>query len=448
VHTQISVFQLLSLSAFPLFSVSVFQYFSISAFPLLMTSLLVLGAGPLQLPAILTAKRLGLRVVALDGDAHAPGLALADVAHVVNILDADACLAVARSERPDGVLHLCSEVAMPAVGAINDDLGLHGPGRRVVAQATNKERMRRAFEAAGAPSPISYGAQTVAQALAAAAKLTGPLIIKPSRNSGSRGVTRLDPSTNEDALLRAFRLAVQESRDHSAVIEQFIEGPEFSVEILVWEGQARVLAITDKQTTGAPAYVETGHCQPSRFTVAEQEAVQAAALAGVKALGIDWSAAHAEVRLSENGPFLIEIGARLGGDFITTELVPRSTGIDMVEGAIQLALGQRPALPRLHPPRGAAIRYLTPAPGTVREIRGLETAKRIPGVQIVEVSVAPGEVVPPITSSLARVGHVICEGATADAAVDAAERARDTIQIITDAPAAPNAQGQRSPSAR
>jgi biotin carboxylase len=127
----------------------------------------------------------------------------------------------------------------------------------------------------------------------------------------------------------------------------------------------------------------------------------------------------------------MEIGARLGGDFITTELVPRSTGIDMVAGAVRLALGEEPDLKPRHPPRGAAIRYLTPRPGRITAISGLEAARRSPEVRIVDVYVSAGETVPEITSSLSRSGHVIAEGATAEAAIRSAEAARDTVRIET-----------------
>jgi biotin carboxylase len=397
-----------------------------------MKTLLVLAAGSLQLPAIITAKRLGLRVVALDGCPDAPGLAQANVGKVVNLLDPDACLAVAKAEQVDGAIHICSEVAMASLGRINQEMGLHGIDVATAARATNKALMRRAFEQGQAPSPPSIAIKTLTEALSAVEQLGFPVIFKPSRNSGSRGITRVGPDgARRETLVEAFAYALRESRDASVVVEKFVEGPEFSVEILVWNGQSHVLAITDKMTTGEPSFVEIGHSQPSLFTKTDQQQIVEAALRGVRALGIDWSAAHAEVRLSPNGPFLMEIGARLGGDFITTELVPRSRGIDMVAGAIRLALGEVPDLTPKHEARGACIRYLTPQPGKVDQIDGVARAKSLPGIKIVEVAVGLGELVPEMNSSLARVGHVIAEGTSAEAAIEAAENARDTISIAT-----------------
>ena len=407
-----------------------------------MKTLFVLAAGPLQVPAIKTAKRMGLRVVAADGNPSAAGLALADAAYVFDIVDPDACLDVARKENIDAVVHICCEVSMVAMGRINEELGLHGIDSATAVRATNKEAMRRAFEAAGAPSPKSIGAATVEEALAAAEEIGLPLIVKPSRNSGSRGVTRLSDESGREDLLAAFAYAVDQSRDASAVIEEYVTGPEFSVEILTWAGRPRVLTVTDKVTTGSPHFVETGHAEPSQQPADVRRAIEQAAVDGVRALGIDWASCHAEVKLSPTGPVLLEIGARLGGDFIATELVPRSTGIDMVEGAINVALGREPDMTPRHEPRGSAIRYFTPPAGQVVSIAGLDEARRAPGVKILTLDVRAGDTVPPITSSLTRVGYVITEGADTQQAIDHAEAARDLVAIRTggDGPS-----GRRSP---
>ncbi len=394
-------------------------------------TLLVLGAGSLQIPAILTGKRLGLRVVALDGDPGAPGLSFADTGHVVDITNAQNCLALARKEQVDGVIHICSEVSMTALGLINREMGLHGPDPDMVICATNKERMRRSFEEGGAPGPMSIAAVSDAEAMAAVAAIGGPTIVKPSRNSGSRGVTFLPEGAQPDVVLSAFRYALAESRDRSTVIERYIEGPEYSVEALVWNDRIEIVAITDKMTSGIPHFVETGHSQPAQIGEAESFAIRQAAAHGIRALGLNWCASHAELKLAPDGPYLIEISARLGGDFITTELVPRSTGIDMVAAAIRLCLGEEPDLDAQHSPQGVAIRYLTPSPGLVVSVDGVDEARYLDGVKIVEVYVAPGQEIGKLNSSLARAGHVVAEGRTAREAVKNAERAGECIHIGT-----------------
>lgn len=395
-----------------------------------MKTLMVLAAGPLQIPAILTARRLGVRVVAVDADGEAPGLKLADIGRVANIADYDACLAIAREEHADGVIQICTEVSIPVIGRLNAEMGWSGLRPEVALDATNKQRMRSAFSAGGAPSPQSFGVTTREEALSAAGLLHGPCIFKPARSSGSRGVTKLDAAVRPDAIIAAFDRALGYSADRGVVVEEFIDGPEFSVEILTWGGDPRVLAVTDKVTTGAPNFVETGHSQPTALSASDRAAVVAAAVAGVKALGLDWCAAHAEIKLGALGPRIMEIGARLGGDFITTELVPRSTGIDMVAGAIRLALGDVPDLTPQHSPKGAAIRYVIPRPGRVAAVKGLEEARRMPGVRIAEIYVSPGDEVPPVTSSGCRSGHVIAEGAGAADAIRNAEAGCAALRVV------------------
>jgi len=392
-------------------------------------AILILAAGPLQLPAIRVAKAMNLRVVALDHDPNAPGLALADTAHVVDITDPDACLKIARQEQIDGVLHICSEVAMPALGLINESLMLHGPDQAAVQRATNKASMRKAFEIYGAPSPVAFNVSNVSDAFAAMKKLKGTVIVKPARNSGSRGITHLPPDASEACMHEAFRKAMHQSRDPTVLVEEFIDGPEFSIEMLIYPDHDKILVITDKNTTGKPHYVELGHTQPTSLDQSDIQLLTAAASDGVRALNLEWCAAHVEIKLGTKGPYLIEIGARLGGDFITTELVPRSTGVDMVAAAIQLVLGEEPVLTSQYSRRGAAIRYLAPPPGVVQCIEGSERARAMPGVEIVEVYVKPGDRIGALDSSLARAGHVIAEGVDAEEAARRAEEARDVLTI-------------------
>jgi biotin carboxylase len=392
---------------------------------------LVLAASRLQIPAILAARRMGLRVVAADGNPKAPGLARADQSYVVNICDPAACLEVARREKVSGVVHICSEVSMLGMARINEELGLKGVDAATAVRATNKEQMRRAFEAAGAPSPRSIGVRTPEEALAAAETIGRPLIVKPSRNSGKRGVTAFNGTFSRPDLLEAFRVAMEFSRDPSVVIEELVEGPEFSVEILAWNGTPHVIAVTDRTSTGSPHWVETGHSVPSQRTPREVQALREAAVAGARALGIDWAAAHAELKLTPRGPVIIEIGARLGGGRITTDLVPLATGVDMVEGAIRLALGDEPDLTPRHAPQGAAVRFVWPQPGKVQAIRGLEAARGMPGVQDVNLTVASGDTVREIINCSRRVGEVVAVGATAAEAIARAEAARDSIHVVT-----------------
>ena len=393
--------------------------------------LLVSAAGILQVPVIKKAKEMGIYVIAADGDPNAVGLKYADKAIVVNITSEEDVLKVAREEQIDGVIHPCSEVSMNVMGRLNDELGLSGITREQAIRATNKHLMREAFEKGNAPSPKSIltdSAEDAWEHLQNDFSTDG--ILKPSRNSGSRGIAKVVRDMNKADFINAYNIALNESRDKSVLIEQFIEGPEFSIEIIVWNGKVNVLTVTDKKTTGAPHFVELGHNQPSCFSAADVETLKSAAVAGVKALGVNNCACHAEAKLMDGKAYLMEIGARLGGDFISTELTHLSTGIDMVVAAINVALGIEPDLNPKEEPKGVCIRYFCPTPGKLVSISNTEILAD-PRVYLWEIYHKEGDEIPEVTSSLCRSGHVIVTEKTPQKAIELADEIVNKVEFKT-----------------
>jgi biotin carboxylase len=392
-----------------------------------MTTLLIIGAGRLQMPAYIVGRRLGLHLVGVDRNSQAPGLAMADASYPIDTRDVEGIMTVARRHAVDGVVTLCTDQPVRVVSAVAAQLGLRAISPEAAALATNKAAMRDAFARAGAPSPKHRRVRNKAALSEAIADLGLPVIVKPPAASGSRGICTIRVKEEaRAALAHALRYA-----DGEVVVEEFVEGPEVSIETLSFGGQHYVVAITDKRTTGEPHWVELGHVEPSRLTEALQRDVAEAAVAGLRALGIDDAAGHVEVKASSNGPKLIEIGARLGGDFIGAELALRSTGVDMVEALIYIALGQRPNVTRTRS-AAAAIQYLAAVPGRVTHVEGLEEARKMEGVVRLEVDVRLGDNVGAVHSSLDRPGFVICEGATPGEAEARAHRAALGIRIGTE----------------
>lgn len=393
--------------------------------------LLVLAAGILQVPVIKKAKDMGIYVIAADGDPNAVGLKYADKAIVVNITSEEDVLKVAREEKIDGVIHPCSEVSMNVMGRLNDELGLSGITREQAIRATNKHLMREAFESGNAPSPKSILTENAEDAwMHLQNDFSTDGILKPSRNSGSRGIAKVVRDMNKADFINAYNIALNESRDKSVLLEQFIEGPEFSIEIIVWNGKVNVLTVTDKKTTGAPHFVELGHNQPSCYSAEEVEILKAAAVAGVKALGVNNCACHAEAKLMDGKAYMMEIGARLGGDFISTELTHLSTGIDMVAAAINVALGIEPDLNPKEEPKGVCIRYFCPKPGKLVSVGNTEILKD-PRVYLWEIYHEAGDVIPEVTSSLCRSGHVIVTESSPQKAIALADRMVNEVKFET-----------------
>lgn len=394
--------------------------------------LLVLAAGILQVPVIKKAKEMGIYVIAADGDPNAVGLKYADKAIVVNITSEEDVLKVACKEHIDGVIHPCSEVSMNVMGRLNDELGLSGISREQAIRATNKHLMREAFEKGNAPSPKSMLTENAEDAwIHLQNDFSSDGILKPSRNSGSRGIAKVSRGMDKNDFIKAYDIALNESRDKSVLIEQFIEGPEFSIEIIVWNGIVNVLTVTDKKTTGAPHFVELGHNQPSCFSAEDVETLKMAAIAGVKALGVSNCACHAEAKLMDGKAYLMEIGARLGGDFISTELTHLSTGIDLVAAAINVALGIEPDLNPKEDPKGVCIRYFCPKPGKLLSISNTEILNN-PHVYLWEIYRKVGDIIPEVTSSLCRSGHVIVTEDTPQKAIVLAENLIHNVKMETE----------------
>lgn len=396
-----------------------------------MRKLLVLAAGILQVPIIKKAKEMGYYVIAADGDSNAIGLQYADKPVVVNITSEDDVLRIASEERIDGVIHPCSEVSMNVMGRLNDELGLSGISREAAYRATNKHLMRGAFEKYGAPSPKSFCFNNVDEAwICFCEELPKNGILKPSRNSGSRGIAKIEKGISKDLFTELFERSKAESRDTTVMLEQFIEGPEFSVEIIVWNGEINVLTVTDKKTTEAPYFVELGHNQPSVFPIDIVSEIESAAVAGVKALEVNNCACHAEIKVQEGKAYIMEIGARLGGDFISTELTHLSTGIDMVAAAINCALGIKPSLVPVEAKQAVCIRYFCPKPGKLVNISNLELLNS-PHVYQWEIYHKEGDIIPEVTSSLCRSGHLIVTEKTPQMAIGLAEELINNVCIET-----------------
>lgn len=398
-----------------------------------MKKLMVLAAGLLQIPVIKKAREMGYYVIAVDDNPKAPGMALADKAIVPGgLVSEEKVLAIAKAEQIDGVIHPCSEVAMNVMGRINDELHLSGISKKIAIRATNKHLMREAFELYGAPSPFSRCFNDVELAWGCfCTDFKGDAILKPSRNSGSRGIAKIPYNIKGKDFRDLFERAKSESRDDSVMLEQFIDGPEFSVEVIVWQGEPHVLAVTDKKTTEAPYFVELGHNQPSTFPLDTQLKLMNGAVTGCKALGLTNCAAHCELKVQNGEAYLVEIGARMGGDFISTELTHLSTGIDMVAATINVVLGIEPNLQPIEPRRAACIRYFTPKPGRLKEITGVDILKD-PHVYDADIYHEVGDEIPEVKSSLDRSGHVIVTDNNVVSAIKRAEEIVKSVEFVTE----------------
>ena len=389
-------------------------------------SILIVAAGPLQMPLIQAAKRQDLRIVAVDADPAAPGLQVADAAHVIALDDLDAILEVAERARVAAVSSLCTDFAVRAVAHVAGRLHLPGITCEAAGNATDKRRMRRRFAQAGAPSIPFREVDEVDSAIAAARDLGYPVALKTPRSAGSRGIFRVDC---DEQMRERFPAARRYETAGALLVESWMEGPEVSVEGCCFEGQVHIVQITDKLVYGGAFPVESGHTQGSRFPAAVQRSVRDCAVSGIRALQLDNCGFHAEIKVCADVPRIVEIAARLGGDRIATHLTPLSTGVDLVGAILDISLGRSPDVqPKWT--RGSAIRYFNAGRcGVITAIRGLEDIPKMPGFELMVVGadggkpLQPGFRVPAVQSSLDRYGYSIFSGSGAAEAADRADRA-------------------------
>lgn len=390
-----------------------------------MKKLLIIGASILQLPAIKLAKELGYYVGVIDYDPNAVGIPYADEYFNVSTIDVEGVTATAKEFAPDGIMTLATDMPMRSIARACEELGLPGISFETAIRSTDKGEMIKAFEINNVEHPWYFILSSPDDMDSIVDKISYPCISKPTDNSGSRGVMLIH---NENELRDAVEYSSKNGRGGSVIVEEYLKGPEVSVEIIAIEGEPYVLNVTDKLTTGAPHFVEMGHNQPSMLGESNIEKIKDLACRAVEAVGIKDGPAHVEIMLTVNGPRMVELGARMGGDCITTHLVPLSTGINMIEATIRISCGEKPDIERKFN-KGSAIRYFNPPAGVIKSISGVEEAFAIDGVKEISFVKKAGDTVGTIGSSTDRVGFVIAQADTPEEAIRVCEMACKTVKI-------------------
>lgn len=378
-----------------------------------MKKMFVVGASILQLPAILKAKEYGCEVAVADYNPNAVGIPYADKYYDVSTIDEEGVCAAAKDFGADGIMTLATDMPMRAVAHTCKKLGLVGISYDTAIKATDKAEMIRAFEKCGVAHPHYFVLKKGEKLEKLPENLEYPVISKPVDNAGSHGVQII---RTEKELIDAITYSSENGRSGDIIIEEYMVGPEVSVETLSVDGKCHVIQITDKLTTGAPNFVEMGHSQPTVLPPETVEQIKELAIAANRAVGITDGPSHTEIIVTKQGPKIVELGARLGGDCIATHLVPLSTGVDMVTACLQIALGQIPDItPKFS--KGSAIRYFEQHAGTVESISGVESAELMKGIKQISVIHGPGSTVTEIKDSNSRLGFVIAQDDSPESAV-------------------------------
>ncbi|MET7451363.1 ATP-grasp domain-containing protein [Streptomyces sp. NPDC005574] len=358
---------------------------------------------------VTAAEKLGLAlVVVADPEAPLPENAPEPILRSPWISDLDQLIEQLRAlELPAPVSCFgFGELGSAASAVINERLGWPGNPREALAAFKDKARLR-AEVGDRAGTPVAHITCTTVEELRAAVERIGhPCVVKPVDGTGSSGVRYLADRAETERHLAALTF------DTPQLVEEFLVGAEYSVEAVSTAEGHRILAITEKTTTGAPHFVETGHTLPVRLDAGDESAIHDLVTGMLDAVGYRYGPSHTEVMLTEGGPRLIESHGRPGGDRIS-DLLLLALGEDVFAQTMSAVLGlpaPEPATVR----RVAGIRYVTfdrtvPMPGTSTEL-----VASLPGVAETAITVEPGHRPPPVRQSGDRHGFVVATGSTRD----------------------------------
>jgi biotin carboxylase len=398
---------------------------------------LFVGAGRHQRRAIQRAQELGLRVVGVDRNPEAAGLAAADAGHVVDFADVDAVTNVARTEGVDGVLTVSADRAVPVVAAVADRLGLPGIGMQVAHNMTNKIAMRRLFAEQGVPQPQFAAVRDIRGGRAALSTVGIPAVLKPADSGGQRGVFRIESFEDLEAHLHS---ALGESATGEAIVESFHDGLELNGLAIARDGEVDVLTLSDRlRPPGIGFGVGWTHVYPTTLFADALERAEEAVVAALHSVGFREGIAFPQLIVDDDGsPHIVEVAARVPGGQMA-DLARHAVGVDLVEVALYFALGlETPdTLVKQRFSQPLAIKFLTAEPGplptgVVQSVGTLDKVLAFPGVVQADVFIQPGETIRPVRLDGDRRGYVIAVAETSLEALERAEAAARLIDVVVD----------------
>jgi argininosuccinate lyase len=338
-----------------------------------------------------------------------------------------------QSDPFDGVLTSC-DYYLESVAEVASRLVLPTTTPGGVRVARTKHLARAALTEAGLPNPMFAVATSWDEARVAAERIGYPLVLKPVDLCAGMYVRLVSDEAElrqgVEALEGLPRNARQQPRSTCYLLEEFLVGDEVSVETASFNGHAHVLGITDKTIGGWPAFIEQGHMFPARLDPTQAEATLDLVRKALQAVGYDHGVAHTEVKLTPHGPRIVEINARLGGNYIP-DLVRAVAGLDIPQIMVQLALGEQPAVqPVTTGVRSAAVRFFLPeCAGKIGEVTGAETLAADRRVLDWELQAHPGQVVRRPADNSDYLGRVIVADRDGPNARELAEQVAGHVRI-------------------
>lgn len=367
-------------------------------------SIMVFGVGELQESIIKRAKAMGLFVVGIDPCAEACCRNAVDAFEIVGGQDYEGTLAVAKKYNISAVVTAATDKPLVMMARVANELGLRFFSEDTAIWSTDKFQMKQRFIEGGIPCAKGRLISKVEEVK----DFYFPVIVKPRDNSGSRGVIYCN-STEE--LEKAMNEALQYSRMDTVLVEEFIEGQEYSIESLHYDGKSEVIQFTEKTTTEFPYNVELGHKQPANLSEEQKEEIRKIISNIAECMKFENCPSHTELKINKRGIFIIETSPRLGGDYITSTLVPLSTGINIEDQLLNIALNNKVDLSTGRVNKASAVCFFNFPEGVITSIDSkINNISEWEGVEEFCFKLKVGDKVNKITSSLNRYGQFIVNG--------------------------------------
>lgn len=367
-------------------------------------SILVFGVGELQRSIIRRAKLIGLFTIGIDPCADAVCKDEVDAFEIVGGQDFEGTCAVVEKYGVDAIVTAATDKPLVMMARVAEKYGFPFYSIETAQWSTDKYQMKQRFLEGGVPCARGRLIAKVEEA----DDLYYPLIVKPRDNSGSRGVKLC---LNKEELQEAMQEALQYSHLDTVLVEEYIEGQEYSIEGLHYNGKSEVIQFTEKTTTEFPYNVELAHKQPANLMEEQKNDIRELVSKIANCMHFENCPSHTELKINERGIFIIETSPRLGGDYITSTLVPLSTGINMEDQLLNIALGEKVDTQTGRVEKASGVCFFCLPEGVVKRIDPqINEVASWPGVYSFELKLKEGDAVHQITSSLNRYGEVIVFG--------------------------------------
>lgn len=395
-------------------------------------TIFIIGGGLLQVPVIQTAKTMGLKTVVADMNPDALGFKISDFQIVMSTKDVEGMVREAKRFSEKHEIHAVITAGTDAsmtVAAVANSLNL--PGIRYVdaEAASNKIKMRKRLKEHNVPIPGFHPVWSIQDARDALDFLSFPLVMKPADNMGARGVIKVG---NREELQLAFKHAKKFCPTGEMILEEYMEGPELSVDALSFEGEIYMTGIADRIIEKEPYFIEMGHNMPSSLPKSVLDEVECVMRNGMKALGITLGAGKGDIKVTKTGVKVGEIAARLSGGFMSAFTYPLSSGVNLNRAAILVALGERPD--NLEPVlnRVSIERSLLAPAGKLLAIHGIDEAKKVDGVCEIFIQNKPGDIIKEPTNNIEKTGHIIISAHDLKNAEEIFQKAKSLISFESD----------------